>query len=165
MKSLDSLAAVRRRSDYRAIHVDATRIELFDPKTVSRYGEDSQRQLLAAKMAIEDAHHSRALSVPLFAKADHPLNLPLRGKPFGTMRPAVARSPIHSASSSLRAHEGAAGADPARTGRRRCAKQLEVETPPSLYFCRRTPLPRRHLRKSATSGKTSILRFSPTTAT
>ncbi len=31
----------------------------------------------------------------------YPLNLPLRGKPFGTVRPAVARSASHSASSSL----------------------------------------------------------------
>jgi bifunctional DNA-binding transcriptional regulator/antitoxin component of YhaV-PrlF toxin-antitoxin module len=36
------------------LHVDDTGIELFDPKTVS--DEDSQRQLLAAKMAMRKYH-------------------------------------------------------------------------------------------------------------
>src|SRR3989338_7491173 len=83
------------------------------------------------------------------------------GTPRGAIRPAVARPACHSPRSvSVRVRPaGSFHASPeART------KVVASDSPPSLYFCNRTPLPFA-ISGSSASGKTRTLRLSPTTAT
>src|SRR5690606_20166644 len=68
-------------------------------------------------------------------------NFPVLGNPLGTIRPALARAPIHSANSSLER----LNVRSAESSQERPASRLNVfrsDTPPSLYFCSLTPLPR-----------------------
>jgi hypothetical protein len=82
---------------------------------------------------------------------------------LGGSLPASARLPIHSKRSAcdtvqVRSEESFQVRPSASV------KVGQSAMPPSLYFCRRTPLPRA-ISGTWFSGKTSSLRFSPTIAT
>src|SRR5690606_9898279 len=71
----------------------------------------------------------------------YPPNRLFRGNPVGATRPAWARSPTQSARSAMdllkfRPEESVQVSPVA------ASKDLRSERRPSLYFCRRTPLPR-----------------------
>src|SRR5210317_1859485 len=64
-----------------------------------------------------------------------------RGNPRGAIRPALARLPIHSTSSAA----STTRFRPAGSFQDKPSSRINVvasDRPPSLYFCKRTPLPR-----------------------
>src|ERR1700730_3135857 len=71
------------------------------------------------------------------------------GNPFGGSRPASARLPRHSASSFMVA-ENSRPAESRQVNPSLATKVVTSDSPPSLYFCSRTPRPR------AISGTWSI---------